>query len=167
LGPAGDGGNWLVWPVSADRVAMAKELRGTRYLTVENEPTSRFIVNELPYLDFDETLTWYREIEPALNDKGRALMNCNDRYYLLTMTCKRRTLGTHGCSSAAARWSQTPTATSICGRAITTRVDRHLCRIIQEILVDPEITIAIMSGTNKVAQPFLIQIRTSSSTTRI
>jgi hypothetical protein len=30
---------------------------------------------------------------------------------------------------------------------------------IQEILIDPEITISIMSGTNKVAQPFLVQIQ--------
>jgi hypothetical protein len=28
---------------------------------------------------------------------------------------------------------------------------------LQEIIIDPEITIAIMSGTNKVALPFLIQ----------
>ena len=68
---------------------MTRELKGTRYLTVENEALAKFITTKLPYLDFFETLRFYKAIEPVIDDAGRALLNANDRYYLLTVTCKR------------------------------------------------------------------------------
>lgn len=69
---------------------MARELRGTRYLTRENEPLKDAILNQLPYMDFYQTLRFYGAIDKGIDDRGRALLNCNDRFYLLTVTCHRR-----------------------------------------------------------------------------
>lgn len=139
---------------------MTRELKGTRYLTVENEALAKFITTKLPYLDFFETLKFYRKIEPVIDDAGRALLNANDRYYLLTVTCKRHDA-----------WH--PWLFERC-REVEKSPDGHLdlwaryhykstiCTFagcLQEIIRNPEITIAIISGTNKVAQPFLIQIQ--------
>src|SRR6266403_43342 len=147
---------------------MARELRASRYLTARNDGLARSIVEDLPYLDFDETIDFYDDLENAvtadgrrvLDDKGRALLNANDRFYLLTVTCKRHDA-----------WH--PWLFERC-REVESSPDDHLdlwarghykssigtfAGIIQEVLVDPEITIAIMSGTNKVAVPFLTQIQ--------
>ncbi len=139
---------------------MARELRATRYLTAANDGLARFIVDDLPYLDFESTIDFYHDTESWIDDNGRALLNCNDRYYLLTMTCHRH--------DAWHEW-----LFERC-REVEANPDDHLdlwarghykssigtfAGVIQEIMVDPEITIAIMSGTNKVAQPFLVQIQ--------
>lgn len=68
---------------------MARELRASRYLTAANDALARFIVEELPYLDFETTLDFYADAERWIDDNGRALLNCNDRYYLLTVSCHR------------------------------------------------------------------------------
>lgn len=66
-----------------------KELRGTRYLTAANNALARFIVDDLPYLDFPQTLAFYGEVVPRLDLRGRALLGVNDRYFLLTGLCRR------------------------------------------------------------------------------
>jgi hypothetical protein len=139
---------------------MPKELRGSRYLTVQNEPLKDFILTKLPFMDFYETMRFYRHIEPTLDDKGRALLNCNDRYYLLTVSCHRQDA-----------WH--PWIFDRC-REVEAAPDDHLdlwarghykssigtfAGCIQEVLVDPEITIAILSGKSAIAIPFLTQIQ--------
>lgn len=136
---------------------MVKELRGTRYLA--NPEFGQLITGELPYFDLRETIEFYMWVEATRPDVDKALLNCNDRYYLLTMTCNRQDA-----------WH--PWVFDRC-REVEENPDGHLdlwaryhykstiCTFagcIQEIIRDPEITIAIMSGTNKVAQPFLKQI---------
>lgn len=134
-----------------------RPLRGTRYL--KDPAWGELIQNELPCLDLDETLAFYERFEPRLSDNDKALLNCNDRFYLLTITCKRKDA-----------WH--PWIFNRC-REVEADPDGHLdlwaryhykssigtfAGVIQEILIDPEITIAILSGTSKVAQPFLKQI---------
>jgi hypothetical protein len=138
---------------------MAKELKGSRYLTKGNEDLASFIVTDLPFLDFDETLDFYGETH-ALDDKSKALLNANDRFYLLTVTLHREDAW-HPWLFERCReverdpdgyldlWARYHYKSSICTFA----------GIIQEIIIDPEITVAIMSGTGKVAVPFLIQIQ--------
>lgn len=137
---------------------MARQLRASRYLTAENDGLARFIVDDLPYLDFDATLAFYHDTESWIDDNGRALLNANDRYYLLTITCKRHDA-----------WH--PWLFERC-REVEASPDGHLdlwaryhykssigtfAGIIQEVICDPEITMAVISGTSEVALPFLKQ----------
>src|SRR6266404_3748480 len=147
---------------------MARELRASRYLTARNDGLARSIVEALPYFDFDETIAFYRWLEvavddddkPVLDDNGRALLNANDRFYLLTVTCKRHDAWHpwlfERCREVEANpdgyldlWARYHYKSSI----------GTFAGILQEIIVDPEITVAIMSGTNSVAVPFLIQLQ--------
>lgn len=139
---------------------MAQELKGTRYLTAENDDLKTFILTELPYMDFEQTVAAYRDLEPYLDDAGRALMNANDRYYLLTTTlhridalhpwlferCREVEYATDGHLDLWARYHYKSSIGTFAG-------------CIQEIIRDPEITIAIMSCTNQIAKPFLLQIQ--------
>jgi hypothetical protein len=139
---------------------MAFELKGTRYLTAENNELAEYIVTELPYLDFYATMRFYAEIENEIDDKARALLNCNDRFYLFTVTCNRSDAWhpwlfercrevEHNPDGHLDLWARYHYKSSICTFA----------GCLQEIIIDPEITIAIMSGSNKIAQPFLVQLQ--------
>jgi hypothetical protein len=136
---------------------MARELKGTRYLA--NPEFGELIQRELPFLDFDETVEFYEWAETIMTDKDRALLNCNDRYYLLIGSCHRQD-ALHPWIFERCReverdpdnhldlWARYHYKSTICTFA----------GIIQEVMIDPEITCAIISGYNKVAQPFLKQI---------
>ncbi len=137
---------------------MPKELKGSRYLS--DVDFGNRILTELPYLDLGETLEFYAKVDAKGTDKDKALLNCNDRFYLLSVTCGRRDMwhpwvfdrcreveaDTDGYLDLWARYHYKSTICTFGG-------------CIQEILIDPEITIAIISGTDKVAQPFLVQIQ--------
>jgi hypothetical protein len=136
------------------------ELRGTRYITDANKKIARFIENDLRYLDWRETEEFYRSVDGKLSRESLALLGCNDRYYLLTRLCSRAD-AVHpwlfrrcreieeepdGYLDLWARYHYKSTLGTFAGN-------------IQEILCDPEVTIAIMSCTNDVARPFLQQIQ--------
>ena len=139
---------------------MSRELRGSRYLTRDNEELKRFILDELPYMDFDETLKFYGDIDPYLSDTDRALLNANDRFYLLTVTLHRHDAWHpwlfERCREVEANpdgrlylWARYHYKSSI----------GTFAGLIQEVIVDPEITIAILSCTGDIAKPFLVQIQ--------
>jgi hypothetical protein len=67
-----------------------RTLHGSRYLTPQTQGLKDAILEELPYLDFDATVEWYDKlIEQGLSPEGRALLNANDRYFLLISTLNR------------------------------------------------------------------------------
>jgi hypothetical protein len=139
---------------------MAHELRATRYLTASNEPLARWIATELRYLDFDGTMAFYWEVMRKADDDWQRLLGANDRYYLLTGLCGRTDAlhpwvfnrcreveaATDGYLDLWARYHYKSSITTFAGN-------------LQEIICDPEITICILSCTNKVAKPFLVQIQ--------
>jgi hypothetical protein len=139
---------------------MVHELRGSRYLTAANDELSRFIVSELPYLDFGQTMAFYEQIETKADLKAKAMLNANDRFYLLSVTCKRHDAWHpwifDRCREVEASpdghldlWARYHYKSSICTFA----------GCIQEVIIDPEIKIAILSCKNDVAAPFLRQIK--------
>ena len=135
-------------------------IKGQRYLVGSTPGFARAIEDYLPTLDLDETLAWYQKVEAIINDQDRALLNCNDRFYLLGRSCKRYDVN-HPWIFDRCReverdpdgrldlWARYHYKSTIC----------TFGGIIQEILIDPEITVAIMSSTNAVAVPFLVQIQ--------
>ncbi len=139
---------------------MARQLRASRYLTADNDGLGRFIVDELPYLDFDATLDFYLDTERWIDDNGRALLNANDRYYLLTVTCKRHDAWHPWLFERAREVEANPDGfLDLWARYHYKSSIGTFAGCIQEIICDPEITIAIISGTNAVALPFLKQIQ--------
>lgn len=145
---------------------MPKELRGTRYLTAKNQPLASFITNELPYLDYYETCAWYAKVSrDGLDLQGRALLGCNDRYFLLTGLlarsdalhpwlfdrCREVERDPDGYLDLWARFHYKSTIITFAG-------------LIQEIVCDPEIKIAIFSVVKPIAQAFLDQIKTEFET---
>ncbi len=124
-----------------------------------------FIKEKLPFLDLDETLAWYEETASRFPNLAKAFLACNDRFYLLTQLLGREDL-IHPwlfdrCREVEEKpygfidlWARAHGKSSI----ITTG------GIIQEIIRDPEVTIAIFSVTKPLAQEFLAQIKNEFET---
>ena len=139
---------------------MVKELKGSRYLTKANEALANYIVSRLPFMDFNETMAFYRKMEPVIDDKCRALWDCNDRFYLASITCHRHDMWNAWIFDRCREVEADPDDhLDLWARGHYKSTIGSFAGVIQEILIDPEITIAIMSSTNKVAQPFLVQIQ--------
>src|SRR6202035_4167806 len=147
---------------------MPRQLRGIRYLTPKNASLARFITEQLPYLDYYETVDWYKDIVPKLDNNGKALLGCNDRYFLFTGLLGRKD-GLHPWLFDRCRevekdpdghidlWSRFHYKSSILTFA----------GVIQEILCNPEIKIVIFSVTKPIAYAFLGQISTEFETNEL
>jgi hypothetical protein len=141
---------------------MPKELRAQRYVTAHNQGLVEFITRDLPFLDYKETSRWYLASEPDLKatTNARALLGCNDRFYLLTALCGRADM-------------MHPWVFDRC-REVEADPDGHLDLwarghfkstvitfggVIQDFLCDPEIKTVIFSVVKPIAQAFLAQIK--------
>lgn len=135
-------------------------LKGTRYLTDAVQPNFAAVIeNGLPYWSFATACKFYRDFVPSLTDNELALLGCNDRFWLLTSLLRRQD-AVHEwiydrCREVEADpddrldlWSRYHYKSSIITFAGT----------IQDVLVDPEITVGIFSNTIRISRPFLTQI---------
>jgi hypothetical protein len=139
---------------------MPRELRGTRYANDSNKWLADFITNDLPYLDYEETLAFYTTAARKLDQQSRALLGCNDRYYLLTAICHRADALHHWLFTRAREIEHEPDGfLDLWARFHYKSSLGTFAGILQEIVCDPETTIAIMSCTNDVAIPFLVQLQ--------
>jgi hypothetical protein len=148
-------------------VATGKEPRGHRYRHSGNDWLCEHITKELPFLDHEETCEFYQKMmrRDDLQNDDKALLACNDRFFLLTKLlgrtdmdypwffsrCREVEAEPDGCIDL---WARGHGKTSIITTAGT----------IQEIFCNPEITIAIFSATKALAQEILAQIKNEFET---
>ena len=119
-----------------------------------------FIAGRLPYLSFSEAMAFYSEAIPRLRPAELALLGCNDRFFLLTGLLNRVDM-IHPWQYERAReveadpdgyldlWAR--------GHGKSSWITNG--GVIQEVLIDPEITIGIFACTRDIARPFLGQIK--------
>lgn len=156
-------------------------LYGIRYLDRIEEATDRatrkaletFVGEKLhQFYDLPETLQYYQDFEACLakvseqhaND-NRAFLACNDRFYLLTQLlgredlkhpwlfdrCREVEAAPYGRLDLWARYHGKTSLITVGG-------------ILQEIIRDPEVTIAIFSATKPLAKEILGQIKSEFET---
>lgn len=134
-------------------------LRAQRYN--HNPRLADFIENELHYLDFEQACDFYKKFT-AENKKldDLAFLACNDRFFLLAHLlnradivhpwlydrCREVERKSDGMLDLWARYHYKSTIITFAG-------------VIQEILIDPELTVAIFSHTKPIAHAFLEQIK--------
>lgn len=144
-----------------------------RYVTNENRGFLEDVYGYLPHFTFDEAKRFYRWLEERARGskveiETEAALGLIDRYYLLAVLCGRKKLLVDGQTDYGREW--------IYDRCREVERDpdgfldlwarEHMKSTlitfgggIQEILRDPEITIGIFAANNKVAKPFLTQIK--------
>jgi hypothetical protein len=136
------------------------KLRGTRYLSDASAWLKAQLADELPYLDYGRTCAWYTTHVPRLAARDGAFLACNDRFFLLSALLGRRDV-------------RHPWLFERC-REVERAPDGHLdlwaryhykstiitfAGVIQEVLSDPDLTVAIFSHTKPIAKAFLVQIK--------
>ena len=148
---------------------MGRELHGLRYLRPGAEGLARFIAEELHKCTYSEALSFYDDFNKWSRERQDpsdiALLGANDRYFLLIGLLNRRDAmhpwlyercreveaEPDGCLDLWARYHYKSTMITFAGS-------------IQEMVIDPEITICIFSHTRDIAAKFLFQIKTELET---
>src|SRR6185437_515688 len=119
-----------------------------------------YIRDKLPFLDFDETLAWYEHVASLFPDNAKAFLACNDRYYLLTVLLAREDLKHPWLFDRCREVEEEPYGhLDLWARAHGKSSIITTGGIIQEIIRDPDVTIAIFSVAAALLKEFLGQIK--------
>jgi hypothetical protein len=137
-----------------------RPLRGERYAKA-GRPHIVAAIGHMHTLSFGEAWRFYRDLVPKLSGPEIALLGCNDRFFLLAALLRR--------PDASHPWIYERV------REVEANPDGHLdlwsryhykssaitfAGVIQEVLIDPEIRVAIFSNTKELAHYFIEQIKT-------
>lgn len=140
-----------------------RDLRGLRYLKEgdpEHQLFKRFVVEELPYLDFKGWCRWAGKVARLNKAPVNAFIGCNDRFFLLTCILGRKDALNPWLFARCREVEENPDGRlDLWARYHYKSSIGTFAGVIQEVLCDPEIKVAILSCTKDVAKPFLIQIQ--------
>ncbi len=136
-------------------------LKGQRYVDETVNPDFLiFVEKRLPYLSYKTACAFYAESVPNLSDNELAVLGCNDRFWLLTSLLRRKDAINEWFYDRAREVEADPDDhLDLWARAHGKSSTITFAGAIQEILIDPEITIGIFSINRDIAGPFLTQIK--------
>jgi hypothetical protein len=131
-----------------------------RYLTDAGAWLRQQLADELPYLDFARTRDWYAAHVGSLSDRARAFLACNDRFFLLTGLLGRRDVDRPWLFERCREVERAPDGhLDLWARYHYKSTIITFAGVIQEVLSDPDLTVAIFSHTKPIAKAFLVQIK--------
>ena len=138
----------------------AGRFRGERYLPDEGAWLRQQLSEELPSLDYAATCAWYQLHAPRLSLRQGAFLACNDRYFLLTGPLNRRDALHPWLFERCREVERAPNGhLDLWSRYHYKSTIITFAGVIQEILCDPDLTVAIFSHTRPIAKAFLVQIK--------
>lgn len=139
----------------------AESQRGGRYAAGIDDDFADLVLEELPFWSFEKAALFYATVPETLPDAYRRFLATNDRFWLLTRLLRRADACNEWCYDRAREVEAEPDdRLDLWGRYHYKSTIITFAGSIQEILKDPEITIAIFSNTGEIALPFLEQIKT-------
>jgi hypothetical protein len=141
---------------------MGNDLRGLRYLTegdARDDALKSFVREELHYLDYYSALAWYGAQARKLTLAQRAFLACNDRFFLLGGLLGRPDINHPWLFARVREVEAAPDGhLDLWARYHYKSTIVTFAGIIQEVICDPELTVAIFSHTKPIARAFLSQI---------